>query len=235
MVFAVCRDRTRGATALRRYARAVPRRPALTLLVFSIVVEFLVLVRPPLAGLDGSARLFADLGLQTVLLSALPAAWVRWVVRCSLADAGLTLGRPRQWMGWLGVLAAGAVPAALWLTRLESVHRAYPVLAEARTAPWLLVPSTLAFAAFGLAWEFFFRGFLVMGTRRAWGPWAIVIQAVPCTLLHVGKPGVEVVAAFPFALFLGVLAYRTRSIVPGLLLHLWVALVVNLGCVFWPL
>jgi membrane protease YdiL (CAAX protease family) len=230
-------------TPLRRYAAsadvgratafAMRRVPAL--LLFSLAVELLVLVRPTVTSSEGSVRLFADLGLQTVLFFTLPVAWVRWVFHGRLADVGLTLGRPRQWLGWLGALAALAAPAALWLTRLPSVHHAYPVLSAARTQPWFLVPSTIAFAAFGLAWEFFFRGFLLMGTKSAWGPWAIAIQAVPCALMHIGKPTPEVLAAFPAALFLGVLAYRTGSIVPGLLLHLWVALVVNVGCVFWPL
>jgi membrane protease YdiL (CAAX protease family) len=210
-------------------------RRAPALLLFSLAVELLVLTRPSITSSEASVRLFADLGLQGVLFFALPAAWLRWVLRWRLADAGLTLGRPRQWLGWLAPLAAVAVPAALWLTRVASVHQAYPVLPEARMEPWLLVPSTVVFATFGSAWEFFFRGFLLMGTRSAWGRWAIVIQAVPCALMHVGKPVIEVFAAFPAALFLGALAYRTRSIVPGLLLHLWVALVVNLGCVFWPL
>ncbi|MBN1608648.1 MAG: CPBP family intramembrane metalloprotease [Polyangiaceae bacterium] len=86
-----------------------------------------------------------------------------------------------------------------------------------------------------MAWEFFFRGFVLLGLRRAWGSRAIVIQAVPSALMHIGKPWLEVLASFPAALFFGIVAYRTNSIVPGLLLHLWVALVVNLGCVFWPL
>jgi membrane protease YdiL (CAAX protease family) len=38
-------------------------------------------------------------------------------------------------------------------------------------------------------------------------------------LLHVGHPLSETLGAIPFGLALGVLALRTRSILPGLLLH----------------
>jgi uncharacterized protein len=210
-------------------------RSAPALLWFSIALELLVVFRPAIESNHPGVRLFGDLFLQSVLLFAVPAAWQRWVRRERLADVGVTWANPREWLGWLGALVAIAVPIALGLTRLPAIHHAYPLLRAARAEPWLLVPSTVAFALFGFAWEFFFRGFLLMGMKTTWGRWSILIQALPCALMHVGKPGLELVASLPAALFLGAVAYRTRSVVPGFLLHAWVALVVNLGCVFWPL
>ena len=206
-----------------------------TLLLVSSAIELLTWYRPSIPCSEPATCLFVDLALQTVLLFGLPAAWLGWSQRGRLAEAGLTLAVPRDWIRWLVPLAAVALPLALLGTRIPSVHAAYPRLLQARSQPWLLIPSTLAFAGFGLAWEFFFRGFLMLGLKTQLRQWAIVVQAIPCALLHVGKPDIEVAAAFPAALVLGLLAYRVGSVIPGWLLHLAVALVINLGCVFWPL
>ena len=205
------------------------------LLLVSSAIELVTVFRPSIPCANLATGLFADLALQTLLLLGLPAAWIGLSRRGRFADAGLTLATWRNWLRWLVPLAAIALPLALLGTRIPSIHAAYPRLWLARSQPWLLIPSTLAFAGFGLAWEFFFRGFLMLGLKPRLRQWAIVVQALPCALMHVGKPDIEVAAAFPAALVLGVLAYRTGSVIPGWLLHLAVALVINLGCVFWPL
>jgi membrane protease YdiL (CAAX protease family) len=165
----------------------------------------------------------------------LPVAIIKLGLGRRPGDYGLSLGKPRIWIRWLVLLAAVALPLALLGTRIPAIHAAYPRPIQARTQPWLLIPSTLAFAMFGLGWEFIFRGFLLLGLKPHLGYWAILVQAIPCTLMHMGKPDIEVIAAFPAALAFGALAYRTGSVIPGWLLHLWVALTINLGCVFWPL
>jgi membrane protease YdiL (CAAX protease family) len=124
--------------------------------------------------------------------------------------------------------------AVVLATRIPEVHAVYPVVREARTEPWLLVPSTLAFATYGFAWEFFFRGFLLSGLRARWGRVAILLQALPCAFMHLGKPSLELAASFPAALVFGGIAFANRSIVPGWVLHVAIALVMNLACVFWP-
>lgn len=76
-----------------------------------------------------------------------------------------------------------------------------------------------------LPWELTFRGALLFPLlpRRGAGAAgvlpAITPQALASTLLHIGHPAVEMAAAFPFGLALGMLAVRTGSIVPGLLIH----------------
>jgi membrane protease YdiL (CAAX protease family) len=75
----------------------------------------------------------------------------------------------------------------------------------------------------------------MMGLEPRLGRFAIVLQAVPCAVMHLGKPSLEVLASFPAAVVLGAIAYRTRSVFPGWLLHFAIALLINLGCVFWPL
>jgi uncharacterized protein len=214
---------------------ATINRSAWVVLAVSSAIELLVVARPSLEGLGPNLQLYGDLALQTVLLFAVPAAVAKLVLHWRLTDVGLTLAGTRKWFRSWAPLFAIAWLFALLCTRIPSVHQTYPLLPAARSSPWWLALSTIVFAGYALAWEFFFRGFVLFGLERRFGAWAIVIQAVPCALMHWGKPDLELLAALPAAVFLGILALRSRSIVPGLVLHFSVALCVNLGCLFWPL
>ncbi len=61
---------------------------------------------------------------------------------------------------------------------------------------------------------------------------SIVIMTVPYTMIHFGKPMPEATAAIAAGLILGYMAIRTRSFVPGALLHMAVALSMDL-LVLW--
>ncbi len=102
------------------------------------------------------------------------------------------------------------------------------------------------FFLYYLPWELFFRGFLVLGLARAIEPGAgravrpetgtttggtaagggaaavaalVLFQTMPSTMLHVGHPMSELFSAVIAGLGFGYLAWKTKSIVPGLLLH----------------
>jgi membrane protease YdiL (CAAX protease family) len=211
----------------------VIKRSFWSLLLASTALELLVFYRPTFALAEPTLSLLMDLAFQTVLLLGLPAVWLK-LVGHRWSEVGLAWPAARTWR-WLALAAVVLLPAALLATRIPSIHAAYPRLTSARAAPWLLVPSTLAFAVYGLGWEFFFRGFLLRELAAYVGRWAIIVQAIPCTLMHLGKPTPELVAAFPAAIVFGAMAYRLGSVLPGWLLHVLVALVINLGCLFWPL
>ena len=42
-----------------------------------------------------------------------------------------------------------------------------------------------------IGWEFFFRGWILFGYARKFGPEALWLHAVPFALAHIGKPEVE--------------------------------------------
>ena len=110
-----------------------------------------------------------------------------------------------------------------------------------------------------LPWEFFFRGFLLLPMareleERAGDPRSedrtapggsgsgggfpalmaaiVAFQTIPSTLLHFGHPFAELLSAIPAGLFFGWLAYRTRSIFPGLLLHFLVGMGTDITIIF---
>ena len=91
--------------------------------------------------------------------------------------------------------------------------------------------------------ELFFRGWMVGALRRAFGSAAIFVMAVPYCMIHYGKPYLEAHGAIVAGVVLGSLAMRTRSIYAGFLLHITVAVGMDLlslykrGAIpssFWP-
>jgi membrane protease YdiL (CAAX protease family) len=70
-----------------------------------------------------------------------------------------------------------------------------------------------------LGWEFFFRGFLLFLLARLVGPNAILLQAVPFALAHLGKPQLETITTIFGGAYFGWIAWRTRSFLYPFLLH----------------
>jgi membrane protease YdiL (CAAX protease family) len=71
--------------------------------------------------------------------------------------------------------------------------------------------------------ELFFRGWMVGALRRTMGSGAIFAMALPYCMIHYGKPYFEAHGAVVAGVVLGSLAMRTRSIYAGFLVHITVA------------
>lgn len=76
--------------------------------------------------------------------------------------------------------------------------------------------------------EFFFRGFLVLAFAKYAGPRAILPMCAFYVSIHFDKPLGEAISSFSGGLILGVLAYRTCSIYGGIIVHLGIALAMEL-------
>lgn len=77
--------------------------------------------------------------------------------------------------------------------------------------------------------ELFFRGLLVLGMMKYVGKDAILPMAAFYCSIHFGKPLLECVSSFFGGIILGVVVYRTRSIWGGLIVHLGIAWLMELG------
>lgn len=75
--------------------------------------------------------------------------------------------------------------------------------------------------------EFFFRGFLILAFARYAGPHAILPMCVFYVTIHFGKPLGETISSFFGGWLLGILAYETRSIYGGIIVHLGIALMME--------
>jgi membrane protease YdiL (CAAX protease family) len=181
-----------------------------------------------------------------LLLGLLP-AWVLSRFRISLADAGLrmpvrgaraTFGSPFFLLALIAAPFAGAIASlSPGLGAFYPYSRDLVAMTRAGGAWPMLGHLAAYFFLYYLPWEFFFRGFLLfplLGAAAESSPLAddpgrpsaglplaaiVLFQTLPSTLLHFGHPTGELLSAIPAGLVFGILAWRTKSILPGLLLH----------------
>ncbi|EYF00417.1 CPBP family glutamic-type intramembrane protease [Chondromyces apiculatus] len=148
--------------------------------------------------------------------------------RDSLLDMGLrTKGFLQH--AWIYLLClAVVVPAVVIVAGSPDFGDYYPFYKQSSRS-WfdLLVWEAMYFAQF-FALEIFFRGFWLSGLRQTMGSGAIFAMIVPYCMIHYGKPYLEAAGAVVAGIALGSLAMRTRSIYSGFLVHVTVALLMDL-------
>ncbi|MFK7810548.1 MAG: CPBP family intramembrane glutamic endopeptidase [Saprospiraceae bacterium] len=79
--------------------------------------------------------------------------------------------------------------------------------------------------------EWLFRGFLVIGMVHLLGHRAILPAAALYCVFHFGKPAGECISSFFGGYILGVFAYYSRSIWGGIIVHMGIALLMDLAAV----
>lgn len=77
--------------------------------------------------------------------------------------------------------------------------------------------------------ELFFRGFLILAFVKVVGKDAILPMACFYCAIHFGKPLGECISSYFGGLILGIVVYNTRSIIGGLIVHLGIAWLMELG------
>ena len=77
--------------------------------------------------------------------------------------------------------------------------------------------------------EFFFRGFIVLAFAKFLGKGIILPMVLFYVFIHFGKPLGETVSSFFGGLALGIIAYETKSIYGGIILHVGIAWMMEIG------
>ncbi len=130
---------------------------------------------------------------------------------------------------WIYVaLYLAVLPLVVLVSFTRPFQATYPFYKMANRSTWDFVSWELMYALQFLSLEFFFRGFLLHGLKRAIGAHAIWVMCVPYCMIHFGKPLPETLGAIFAGLILGTLALRTRSIWCGVLIHISVAVTMDL-------
>ena len=112
----------------------------------------------------------------------------------------------------------------------------YPRYVATNIAAFWDVPSWVPALAYELAygWDFvsielLFRGFMVLGMAVVMGRAAVVPMVVTYAFLHFGKPAGETISSIFGGYILGVIAYQSRSVFGGVLIHVGVAWLMELA------
>ena len=94
---------------------------------------------------------------------------------------------------------------------------------------WQMILFELSYGSDFITIELFFRGFLVLGFIKMVGKDAILPMAVFYCSIHFGKPLAECISSYFGGLILGVIVFNTRTILGGLLVHLGIAWLMEIG------
>lgn len=154
----------------------------------------------------------------------IPLLYLRMGPRTRAADVGIRWGDTTAWLGWYALLAAPIIAFAFVASFSEAFTRTYPFYGLAGRSWADLIAWELIYLAQFVFLEFFFRGFMLERLAPRLGAGAIFVMVVPYMMIHLVKPWPEAFGAILFGVALGVLALRSRSIWGGALVHMTIAL-----------
>ncbi len=151
---------------------------------------------------------------RTILYFVIPMFFIIVVFRESPRDYGFALG---DWRAGL-VLTLGGI--ALMTPIIWYLGSSDPTMQPYYEKQIAGLPWSTYLDLFG--WEFIFRGWILFGYARKFGPEALWLQAVPFALAHIGKPEIETFSTIFGGFAFGWVAYRTRSFVYPFLIHWYI-------------
>ncbi len=154
----------------------------------------------------------------------IPALFVRLVLREKLRDYGLRMRGTLKHMWAYALMFLVVLPAVYVVSGDKTFQLQYPFYRAAARNPQGFLIWELAYALQFFSLEFFFRGFMIHGLKHRLGAYSVMAMVVPYTMIHFGKPMPETFGAIIAGTVLGVLSLRTGSIVLGFLIHVSVAL-----------
>jgi membrane protease YdiL (CAAX protease family) len=133
-------------------------------------------------------------------------------------NIGLSIKRSRRIVFYSAVLITLSIPVMSYAATLPEFNAYYPRFFAPNLGTFAYYEGLLliSFAAF----EFFFRGFALFQLRSFVGDWpAILIHNIPYTLVHIGKPGLEIPYSFLAGLVFGYIAIKSKSFLPAFASH----------------
>lgn len=157
--------------------------------------------------------------------TVIPALVVLVFFREKLTDYGVGVrGVAADWPVYLA-FAAVMVPLVYLCSALPRFQEVYPFyrVTSAAEVDGGLVRWELAYALQFVGLEFFFRGFMVHGTKHRFGAYAVFLMVIPYCMIHFHKPLAECVGSILAGVGLGVVSLVTKSVWPGAALHIMVA------------
>ncbi len=164
-----------------------------------------------------------------IVMFVIPILCARLFFRWRVRDLGFRFGEKRY--GFKFLLAG--IPIMILFAYIGSFDSAmqieYPQSRSAVGHIDLIIIIQLIYLVYYIGWEFFFRGFMLFGLEKKFGPLAsILIQTIPSTLIHIGKPIGETLGAVVAGVVFGYLAIRARSILYPFILHTTIGIATNI-------
>ena len=167
-------------------------------------------------------------GWRVIGYALIPALVIRFVFREKIRDHGLSFEGFRSHVWIYAVFYAFVLVAVTAVSFTGDFAHYYPFYKGSSRSWFDFLAWEAMYAAQFWSLEFFFRGFWLRACRSM-GANAIWAMVVPYCMIHFGKPFAECLAAILAGVVLGTLSMRTRSIWSGFLIHVSVAISMDIA------
>ena len=178
-------------------------------------------------------KIFTNLqGLIILLFGSL--IFISFFKNILFADMGLRLKDVNLRPYFILIIAI--VPMIIWASFKPDFIATYPVYKPWQFPVLFKIPKFISALIYEFLYgidfitiEFTFRGLLVILMARFIGKDAVLPMAAVYCFLHLGKPEAEAISSIFGGYLLGVVALNTRSIAPGVILHISLAYMMDIA------
>ena len=168
--------------------------------------------------------------IRFIFYVLLPVILIRAVYKESLSDYGLDIRKAFSGYKIYLFFLAFMIPLVILVSYSDAFQDRYPFYDpkfESLYPNFILWQCLYLFQFFCL--EFFFRGFMVHGTKHKLGFYSIFLMLIPYMMIHFGKPMLETTGAIMAGIALGALSLRNNSIWQGVFIHYGIAITMDLA------
>ncbi|MEM7677011.1 MAG: CPBP family intramembrane glutamic endopeptidase [Myxococcota bacterium] len=171
-----------------------------------------------------NGRMFWALG-RVLGYVVFPSLVILFILKDRIGDFGLRVKGILRHGKIYGLMLAGIAPLVVVVSFFESFQRKYPFYKLRADEAWwpYFICWELLYAMQFAALEFFFRGFMLHGTKCRLGYASVWVMMVPYMMIHFGKPMPECIGSIIAGFVLGTLSLKSNSVWWGVGIHVAVA------------
>jgi hypothetical protein len=136
------------------------------------------------------------------------------------------------------LMLLGMLPLIVWASFQQNFTDIYPFFKFWNASPIFGLSQKLLFSFYEFFYllnflnvELLFRGLMIIGIMRYMDHKAVLPMVVLYAFLHFGKPTAETISSVLGGYILGVLAYQTENIFGGLVIHVCIALLMDIAAI----
>jgi membrane protease YdiL (CAAX protease family) len=165
-----------------------------------------------------------------------PVLIIKFVFKKNIVDFGFSAGDRAYGLKLILItVPLLVIPLISIASKMPDVRVEYPMAKIILSRHDLIFWYEAAYILFYyIAWEFFFRGFLLFGLKERFGSMnAVLIQTISSCLIHIGKPEGEILGSIIIGIIFGAIALRTRSIWYVFILHALIGVLTDIFIIFF--
>ena len=161
-------------------------------------------------------------------LFVLPVLIIKFLLRDKITGYGVKFGDIKSGVTYSVIFLAVMIPILWFVSGVPEFAEKYPLLQSSKENWNIFLIFETGILLYLFAWEFIWRGFMLFGLEEKFGVYSIFIQMIPFVILHDGKPMLETFSAILGGIALGILAFKTRSFIYGVIVHFGVMFSIDL-------